>query len=251
MNFSLFFCLLLSFFLTALPSYASNKWTQSYSKAKNTLEQKVYLTSLERKTIYCQAQFFEDKSIALPQGFTTQKHVKRANKIEWEHIVPVENFGRAFTQWREGDRLCVDSKGKYYKGRKCAQKTNEDFRYMQADMYNLYPAIGAINASRSNFNFTPFIKEKSTFGSCEVKINNKKVEVPEHSRGKIARAYLYMEANYKSYTMSKQQRKLMLAWDKQYPVHKEECVRTKRIEQIQKNENLFVKNQCLQLNYWN
>ncbi len=121
---------------------------------------------------------------------------------------------------------------------------------MYADMYNLYPSIGAVNATRQNYNFTILNDEKSDFGSCEVKIHKKSVEVPEHSRGMIARAYLYMDANYQNYRMSKQEKRLMQVWNREYPVIKEECVRTQRIENIQKNENSFVKNQCIQLGYW-
>lgn len=36
---------------------------------------------------------------------------------------------------------------------------------MQADMYNLYPAIEAVNALKGNYNFTMLPGEKSNFGS--------------------------------------------------------------------------------------
>jgi deoxyribonuclease-1 len=75
---------------------------------------------------------------------------------------------------------------------------------MQADMFNLYPAIGAINALRSNYNFTMLPSAKSSFGSCQMKIENRKAEPPEDSRGRIARTYIYMEQTYKRYSMNKQ-----------------------------------------------
>ncbi len=246
----LFICLFLP--LTSFAYYNSfNSWKPNYSSSKFFLEDKVYLTNDDRKTIYCQAQFFEDKSIKLPEGFITQKHIKRAKRLEWEHIVPAENFGRNFIEWREGDRLCVDSKGKKYKGRRCAEKVNKEFQKMQADMYNLYPSIGAVNATRANYNFALLTNESSDFGSCQVKVHNKKVEVPPHARGSVARAYLYMDMQYKSYSMSKSQKKLMQAWNILYPVEKNECTRTKRIEEIQKNENIFVKEACKELVLWN
>jgi len=58
------------------------------------------------------------------------------------------NFGRTFKEWRDGNAQCVNSKGKSFKGRRCAEKVNKEYRYMQADMFNLYPAIGAVNALR-------------------------------------------------------------------------------------------------------
>jgi len=93
-----------------------------------------------------------------------------------------------------------------------------NYRYMQADMFNLYPAIGAVNALRVNYNFNMLPAVKSDFGSCVMKIDNRKAEPPEAARGRIARTYLYMDGAYKRYSMSKSQRQLMNAWDKIYPV---------------------------------
>lgn len=84
--------------------------------------------------------------------------------------MPAENFGRTFVEWREGNNACVNSKGKAFKGRRCTEKVNYEYRHMQADMFNLYPAIGAVNALRSNYNFTMLPGEASDFGSCEMKI---------------------------------------------------------------------------------
>lgn len=45
----------------------------------------------------------------------TTTHLKRAKKVEWEHVVPAENFGRAFSEWRDGQEYCVDSKSQSFK----------------------------------------------------------------------------------------------------------------------------------------
>jgi deoxyribonuclease-1 len=204
-----------------------NNWNQSFNKAKRTLERQVYFD--HRETIYCGAEFTADKQVIPPQGFSTSKYSKRAKRIEWEHVVPAENFGRSFTEWRDGDSRCVDKRGKSFKGRKCAEKVNTEYRYMQSDLYNLYPAIGAVNAMRQNYNFTMLPD-----------IENSKAEPPVESRGRIARTYKYMEWAYPRYKMSKPQRKLMDAWDKMYPTSQWECVRAKRIQQIQGSKNPFV-----------
>jgi deoxyribonuclease I len=34
-------------------------------------------------------------------GFVTNKYKNRAAKIDWEHVVPAENFGQTFKEWRE------------------------------------------------------------------------------------------------------------------------------------------------------
>lgn len=223
---------------------------QSFSRSKNLLETLIYTPPLAQTTLYCEASFDNDKNIILPEGFITENHKNRAERLEWEHVVPAENFGRTFSEWRDGHALCVDSKGKAYKGRQCAQKVNIEFRQMEADMYNLYPAIGAVNASRSNYNFTVLPYVANSFGSCEVKIEGNKIEPPDSAKGKIARTYLYMEHTYARYNMSKAQQKLMIAWDKQFPVTQDECLRTERIEALQVNENIFVKRQCLERGLW-
>ena len=198
----------------------------------------------ERLTLYCAAAFDSQKNIILPEGFESPKYKKRAKRVEWEHVVPAENFGRNFSEWRIGHEQCVTKKGKSYKGRRCAEKTNKEYRYMQADMYNLYPAIGSVNASRSNYNFVVLGDIKNSFGSCGLKIADRKVEPPVSSRGMIARAYLYMDATYKSFKMSRQQNQLMNAWNNRYPVEQWECERTERIKEIQGNNNVVVRKNC-------
>lgn len=159
-------------------------------------------------------------------------------------MVPAENFGRAFTEWRDGHDGCVNSKGKSFKGRKCAEKINSEYRYMQSDMHNLFPAIGAVNAMRSNYNFTMLPSAKTDFGSCDMRIDDRKAQPPEAARGVIARTYMYMEQTYPKYKMSKQQSQLMQAWDKQYPVLTWECERSRRIEKLQGNANRIVSSRC-------
>jgi deoxyribonuclease-1 len=55
---------------------------------------------------------------------------------------------------------------------------------------------------------------------------------------------MYMEQAYPKYKMSKQQRQLMQVWDKQDPVSKWECKRSKRIENLQGNANTVVDSRC-------
>lgn len=236
--------LAISLFITPLFCAAENTSLQSFSSAKKKLEKQIYLVEQERLTLYCKAAFDSNKKITPPFGFESAKHKKRSARVEWEHVVPAENFGRNFNEWRSGHEQCVNSKGKAYKGRRCAEKINLEYRYMQADMYNLYPAIGSVNASRSNYNFVMLGNIENSFGSCEFKVTNKKAEPPEASRGIIARAYLYMDSSYANYSMSRQQRQLMNAWHNSHPVEPWECERTERIKAIQGNENKIVQESC-------
>lgn len=219
-----------------------NESITSFSKAKKLLQKEVY--NDHRETVYCAAEFDSKKNIIIPTGFTTNKHKKRAKRIEWEHIVPAENFGRTFNEWRNGHPECVSKKGKSFKGRKCASKMNKEYRLMQSDMYNLFPAIGSVNAMRSNYNFVAQVESKSGFGSCDMRISNRKVDPPTGAKGRIARTYLYMDSTYKRYSMSKSQKQLMNAWDRMYPVSAWECKRAKRIEEIQMNSNSIMIQRC-------
>ncbi|GGB14550.1 endonuclease I family protein [Agarivorans gilvus] len=240
------FVLLLSLLLSPLVLAKGNQSIESFSTAKRLLLQQVYATPESRRTLYCQASFDENKHVQLNSGFASSKYLNRLARYETEHVVPAENFGRSFKAWREGHPQCVNSKGKAYKGRRCAEKTSAEYRLMQADMYNLYPAIGAVNAARSNFNFAMLSKAKSDFGSCDLRIEKRKVQPPEAARGAIARSYLYMEASYPRYSMSSSQRKLMQAWDKQYPVSAAECQRAQIIERVQNNHNSIMSSRCAQ-----
>lgn len=225
-----------------LPAFSGNTEIASFTKSKKLLTNVVYAGHNE--TFYCKGHFDLKNNIILPEGFRTPSHEKRAYKLEWEHAVPAENFGRAFVEWREGHPDCVDSKGKAFKGRKCAEKMNQDFRLMQADMHNLYPAIGAVNAIRSNFQYAELPTTEITFGQCPMKIEGKKAEPPEYTKGAIARTYLYFEEEYAPFRMSDTQKKMMQAWDKVHPVDAWECERERRIEKLQKNANRFVKEAC-------
>lgn len=68
-----------------------------------------------------------------------------------------------------------------FKGRKCAEKVNMGYLYMQSDMYNLYPTIGAVNAMRQNYNFALLPDATPVFGTCQFKIYEKKVEPPKQA----------------------------------------------------------------------
>lgn len=237
----------LSFFLITFIapnlSFAGNHSIESFNKAKKLLMNKVYHD--HKETLYCSASFDSKKNIKPPAGFTSEKYKKRAKKLEFEHVVAAQSFGQTFPEWRDGHESCVSNKGKPFKGRNCASKMNTEYRLMQADLYNLFPAIGSVNAMRSNYSFQILPPDTpSSFGSCKMKIANRKAEPPESARGRIARTYFYMQDAYPRYRMSKQQLQLMRAWNKQYPVSAWECERYNRIKGIQGSENQIMKSVC-------
>jgi len=232
------------FFLILLPSYAYSQNIQitSFSKSKKLLL-KVYKDN--PVTLYCGCSFKGKKPNLSSCGYIPKKDKKRANRIEWEHVVPAHAFGQSFSEWRTGHPKCVNKNGKKFKGRKCAQKVNEEYRRMQADMFNLYPAIGEVNGRRSNYSMGIIEGEKREFGKCDVEIKGRKVEPREKIRGEIARTYMYMDSVYPGRgIISKKNWKLFEAWHRNDPVDKWECERAKRIEKIQGNGNEIVMRSC-------
>ena len=240
--------LILSVGISVTAYAGGNTTNDSFNKAKKLLENKVYYD--HRVTVYCGYTFDNEKRICIPEGFTTAKHQKRAYKVEWEHAVPAEDFGRAFVEWREGAPVCVDRRGKHFKGRNCARKASRDFRLMEADMYNLFPAVGSVNAVRGNKQYSELPGVPPAFGTCPAKVSGNRFEPPQNSKGELARAALYMDNAYESYRLSRQQKQLFEAWSKQDPVDEWECTRAKRIERIQGNENPFVKKLCIHEGLW-
>jgi len=112
---------------------------------------------------------------------------------------------------------------------------------MEADLYNLQPAIGEVNGLRSNYSMEMIPGEKREFGACDVEIENRKFEPRPEIRGDIARTYLYMDMAYPGHgVLSRSNRKLFEAWNREDPVDDWEHERAHRIEAIQGNRNPFI-----------
>jgi deoxyribonuclease-1 len=166
-------------------------------------------------------------------GYQVRKQQKRADRIEWEHVVPAWQFGHQRLCWQEG-------------GRKNCTRNDDTFKQMEADLHNLTPTIGEVNGDRSNYNFSQWNGIGGvSYGQCDMQVNFKqrKAMPPERARGSIARTYLYMSQHY-GFKLSSSQKQLMNAWNNTYPVTNWECKRDQRIQAVQGNANPFVKKRC-------
>tara|TARA_B100000579_G_scaffold434117_1_gene454290 strand:- start:383 stop:1099 length:717 start_codon:yes stop_codon:yes gene_type:complete len=234
--------LLLSLLFMSSQALPQNTQIISFSKSKKLL---LKLYKVNPITLYCGCSYKGKKPNLSSCGYIPKKNKKRANRIEWEHVIPAHAFGKSFSEWRNGHHKCVKKNGKKFKGRKCAEKVNKEFRRIQADMFNIYPAIGEVNGRRSNYSMSIIKGEKREFGECDVEIKKKKVEPRESIRGDIARTYMYMDSVYPGRgIISNKNRELFDAWDKSDPVDEWECERAKRIERIQGNRNEVVMKSC-------
>lgn len=222
---------------------------ESFPKAKKQLKT-IYQD--HQATFYCDCKYdYKDKNDMIDKvscGYKPRlSHYKsgklntRSKRIEWEHVVPAENFGRQFACWRDGSPSCVKNSGKQYKGRKCCTKVSKEYRIMQADIHNLVPAIGELNGDRSNYRYDFELPKPKQYGACEFEVlfKERRARVKGDIRGNIARTYLYMNDRY-GMKLSKQEQNKFNAWNKEDPVNAWESERNIRIQKIQGNLNNYI-----------
>lgn len=175
----------------------------------------------------------------------------RAERIEWEHVVPAEAFGRSFVAWSRGDARCVHSTGRPYRGRRCAQKVSPEYRRMEGDLYNIVPEVGEINQIRSNHPMAAIEDAGATLGGLEARSTPKAFMPRPTSRGDVARTYLYMHGTYAALgPLRPSERRLFAAWSAADPVDAWECRRASRIEAIQGSPNVWVRRPCQRAGLW-
>ncbi|MGF1760171.1 deoxyribonuclease I [Photobacterium sagamiensis] len=232
-SFKKWLALILVLAATAISTSSIAAPPTSFSKAKK-IAVKIYQD--HPTSFYCGCDIKWQGKKGVPDlascGYQVRKQKKRASRIEWEHVVPAWQFGHQLQCWQDG-------------GRKNCKK-NKQFKRMEADLHNLRPAIGEVNGDRSNYKFLPWNGNSGAFyGQCEMKIDfkNRRADPPAKARGAIARTYLYMNQEYK-FSLSRQQRQLMEAWNRQYPVSSWECERDRRIAKVQDSHNPFVYQDC-------
>jgi len=227
------FTVLALLFSFNLPAFATPPAT--FTEAKIVAKQKVYLDQANSSMgeLYCGCKWaWVGKSggriDADSCGLQARKQETRAERTEWEHIVPAWTFGHQRQCWQSGGRKhCVDD--------------DPVFRAMEADLFNLYPSVGEVNGDRSNFNYGMASCVAPQYGQCKTKVDfdQRAAEPRDEVKGLVARTTFYMFDRYQL-NMSRQQQQLLMAWDKQYPVTPWEQERNKRIAAIMGHANPFV-----------
>ena len=94
-----FLSITISFLFTQSIILSQNTTIPSFSKSKKQLA-KVYQDN--PITIYCGCSFKGKTPDFSPCGYVPKKNNKRANRIEWEHVVPAYVFGIFFSEWTVG-----------------------------------------------------------------------------------------------------------------------------------------------------
>ncbi|HGN1704919.1 TPA: endonuclease [Providencia rettgeri] len=208
----------------------------SFTEAKVLSKTQVYNDQNKQGegTIYCGCQWeWAGKSGGVVDlsscGYQVRKQQTRAERIEWEHIVPAWVFGHQRQCWQDG-------------GRKNCVSTDPVFGKMEADLHNLAPSIGEVNGDRSNYSFGQLAKNTTyPYGMCRSRIDFKQkvFEPRDEVKGQVARVYFYMHDRY-NLSMSRQQQQLLMAWDMKYPASPWEKLRDERIAKVMGHHNPFV-----------
>ena len=162
-------------------------------------------------------------------GYIPRSRGQRADRLEWEHIVPASWIGQQRQCWQNG-------------GRSNCQKTDPQFSAMEADMHNLYPTVGEVNADRSNYAlFVLPTSHPRVYGQCQTTVDFKQrvMDPRPQARGLIARVHFYMADRY-GMRLSSQQQRVLIAWANHYPPTPWEIERDRRISQWMGVSNPFV-----------
>ncbi|TJY57349.1 hypothetical protein E4T66_18255 [Sinimarinibacterium sp. CAU 1509] len=176
--------------------------------------------------LYCGCAY-HGKSLDGSCPVTTPSYRERLRRVEAEHMVPASDFGRQRSCWR--------SAPKGTSGRNYCREVDPDFRAMEGDPHNLWPVVGALNATRSNYRFGEVPGEARNFGQCDFELSadgaGHFVEPPEAAKGVVARAYFYMERQY-GQRISKSQRRVLESWARSHPPTVFEVERARAIERL-------------------
>ncbi|WP_141732305.1 endonuclease I family protein [Oligoflexus tunisiensis] len=216
---------------TAILSF-SPQHPKDFDEAKNLLR-KLHPRGVD---IYCGCPYDLERKNRIDAAACGYKGKgARSRRIEWEHVVPASVFGQRFSEWKNGHPSC-ENRGRKRKGRECARSTSDVFARMEADLYNLLPAIGELNAARSNYPFGDVGGEPREFGRCDFEVGHRVAEPRREIRGDLARIYFYMDARYPGFEIvNRKNEGLLSAWDREDPMDEAERDRVQRIQRIQGN----------------
>ncbi len=198
--------------------------------------------SEHRRTFYCNCAYTPQLRIARGTcGYKTRADESLSKRVAWDRVVPNRAFGQHRSCWREP--ICQDDAGVAFSGVRCCREVDEEFRAMELDLQNLVPAVGELQADRSDFDFGELEGETRMYGACDFEVDRslRRAEPDEDTRGEIARAYLYMQDIYgDGLPLSPAQRTQFEAWHEADPPDAWEVRRNRRVAAVQGISNSFL-----------
>lgn len=222
--------------VTLLTSSAFAEGPRTFAQAKVALKKHIYFDQNQDGalgTFYCGCDWIwvgKTGGRIQPErcGYEIRAIPTRGIRTEIEHVVPASWLGQQRQCWQNG-------------GRSNCNKTDPVFSAMEANLHNITVAVGELNADRSNYRFGALPSTPLQHGQCQSKVDFKArvFEPRDEAKGMAARIMMYMHDRY-NLSMSEQQQRLFMAWDKQFPVTAWERERDRRIAKIMGHSNGFV-----------
>lgn len=122
------------------------------------------------------------------------------------------------------------------------QKVDMRYRQIEAELYNLWPAVGLVNQARSNYRFSAINSgTKDGFYGCDFTYDKsgRHVEPADAAKGIVARANLFVAEHY-GIQLSDGQRHLFIAWSKEFPPSSRELVWAARVTVVEGYRNPYI-----------
>ena len=218
----------------AAPKEQNKVGARTFSQAKTVLP-RIYL-GLEQD-FYCGCPYQGKRMDLAACRYTPRKQAQRAERLEWEHVVPAWTIGHQRMCWQAK----VDGKAG---GRKNCTSTDPVFAQAEGDLINLVPSVGEINGDRQNFRYSVWTdKPEPMYGQCQtiVDFKQRRIQPRKEVRGRIARIQFYMSERYQL-QLAREDQRILCAWARAYPVDNWERQRDERIKAVQGHGNHYVQN---------
>jgi deoxyribonuclease-1 len=206
---------------------------QTFDQARQALRDYVYYDRNDDGDFYCCCDWQWTTNTGgqvdlLSCAYEVRSQATRAQRIEWEHVVPASALGQNRQCWRNG-------------GRDNCNRTDPVFNRMEANLHNLVPSVGEVNGDRSNYRFAEIVGEPSDYGACQFEVDTRQrlAEPDDAVKGQIARIYFYMH-DYYQLPLSHQEQQLYVRWHQQFPVSEWELERDRRIARLMGHNNPYV-----------
>jgi deoxyribonuclease-1 len=202
--------LLLMVFASVFSSHADQNKLKTYGAAKKVFWKKLY-SGNDNRSLYCNESF------------------EHSNGMNIEHVFAAS--------WMKLTAGCKNG------NRGDCRRKSPRFNKMEADLHNLYPTRTGVNSARGSMVFAE-IEERTYSNACPIEIGQGEVEPADFSKGKVARAVLYMQQEYgvnlRQIGGSNRFEEMLLKWHCKFPPTASEVERNDKIFSIQNTNNPFV-----------
>lgn len=198
----------------------------------------------DRISLFCRQPFDEDGilSAGQPEKLDDSLIRKDKNKIIWAQVVAPKILAANRPCYLHS--VCMNKKGQRFKGLNCCKQNDNLYNIMTRDLHNRIPVTAKVAGVMKQYQFDRIanaLEETIHSPACGITLYPKqKIMTPaDFMKGRIARAYLYMQDTY-GLSLPQSQRELFEKWHLGYPPSMQERQANKAIYQIQGNLNPYI-----------